>query len=550
MNSIAFVADAMVVIDIAWTVAGKAGPNAHHLETALASDADQMGNRIASVAPATEETCRNLNATATMASANDTTDIWAPYKATGLKLKVFAEVSPDTGNGSVARRSYAEGRREARESPATTPVPDEETHLGDGKRTSHLESLGGGILGALNKGDDTSDRRPRSFPNTKETRKERERDAHDVVVDGFLRTRRHQRAESDGPPRRSFGDARSRKTAAATHGCGSGRVSDKLLKRSRTEIGVSAINDQAGSGGGRQRVKEPENSVEKLFHAREGSGEADGIWAGRRVSMVEEGEGGGTVGEEVGGRTGGKEGGRKRSGLLSPLSIRVEDNDGPVDDLFGIARAPRVAEVGSSGPASCPTRPSGYSGERGEGRDTLSVNHVQVLSALPVIPPYSGLQKSCLLCPRRNFDNRSVKRPPESRESDGHTMWFRSFPYILSMIMLVLTMCTSLSVDGSQLVHTPNRPLCLTRVVYLPHCRGKNQAIFSAKDSGSPCVSSSSSGLCHFPPLPRPPPTATPVRRSSGKTTKRWRRKARQTMLVLPPRSGLPRIRIVPPHQG
>lgn len=382
----------MVVVDIAWTVAGKAGSNAHHLEMALASTADRESGSGGSVAPAAEERCNNVNSTAIMAASNDTTDIWAPYKATGLELKVFTEVSPDSGVVGVARRSSAKGQRETRGSTATTttPVSDEKKYRGDGMRTAPPpEPLDRETLAALSNSGSTSERRPRTFPRTQGTRKERENKG-DNAVDGPVRTHRHHRAESDGLPQRgSFGGAWGRKTAAA-HGRSSGRLSGKLLRRSRTEICApaekevqqGAANDEAGGGGGRRGGKEPDKQspTRKLFGAGEGSGEADGLWAGSssRVCTGEEGGGDGRVGEEVVEKTGETERGRNKSESISPLSIRVEDDDDLVGGLFVSARASRVAGVGSSGPASCPPRPSGDPGERGEGRDAFNVDHVQV----------------------------------------------------------------------------------------------------------------------------------------------------------------------------
>lgn len=403
LSSIAFIADAMVVIDIAWTVAGSAGPNAHHLEMALASPADREGNSRWSVAPAAEKGCGKLNTTATAASANETTDIWTPYKATGLKLKISAEISPDTGDGGVASRSSARGHGETREPPATTPVSDGKTYLEDGLNVLPLEPLGRGTLGALGNSGNTSTRRPRSFPNTKGIMKEREKES-DGVVNGFLRTHRHQRAESDGPPQRSFGGARSGKTAAA-HGRSSGFLSDKRRRRSRTErcapeekeTQEGAVSDEAGGGGGLHRAKESEklSPTQKLFSMSEGSGEAIGSWAGSRVSMGEKGEGGGRVGEEGGERIEGRKGGQNEIKSISPLTLRVEDDDDLVDGLPGLARTPRVAGMRSSGPASCPPRPSGDPGDHVEGRDAFNVDHAQVrLAHVPVMPLYFGLQKS------------------------------------------------------------------------------------------------------------------------------------------------------------
>lgn len=427
----------MVVVDIAWTVAGSAGPNAHHLEMAVVSAADPEGNGRCSVKPNAEESCRKPNTTDAKVIASDTTDIWAPYKATGLELKISADVSPDTGYVDASRRPPAEGNGGTRDSPATTPVPDGNASVRDRRRTLSPEPLGRGGLDALGNSGDTSARRPRAFPKTKGTRNGREKEGDDVV-DGFLRNHRHQRAESDGPPRHSFGGARGRKTAAA-HGRGSGRLSDRLLRRSRTVIYApddkgkqeEAVNDEGDRARGRHGGHETQElgPTQKLFGGNEGSGEAGGTWPGRRFSMGEEGQGGGNVGTEEGERT--RQGGAGQKELVapSPLSIQVEDDDDLVDRLFCLGR---MAGVRSSGPASCPPRPSGDPGGRGKGRGAFDMDPVQVRCALPVIPLYSGRQNSRLFGVSGKRDTRSADIPHNNVIRSTPNVWLGSISPLLS----------------------------------------------------------------------------------------------------------------------
>lgn len=373
LNSTVFVAEAMAVLDFAWTVTGNAGPNAHHLEQALASVADRQVYTGVGMA-ATEESHFQADTNAAVPrAANPAPDMWAPYRATGLQLKISTEISPDTvggggGGGRAARWQRMSG------SPANSPVLGGSNTSWGSPRASPMNRR---TARARSDGGKSSTGTPKSFPRTEGTGEKR-----DGVVNGvgdeILRGHRRERAESDGPAppprRRSFGRR-------------SGSLSDILLRRPRTTIDASEEGrerhgggDAKGMAGGRGSADERPSALPEAFVVDRGDREAFGAWAGANsggTGMGEERGGGEKVGER-GGDVGGRQKGAR---VRRPLRIHIEDDGGPVDGLAGKTRARRVEGEASNGSSSNPSRKSdgGNACGKGEGARNVFFSQVQWL---------------------------------------------------------------------------------------------------------------------------------------------------------------------------
>ncbi|CAM9317142.1 unnamed protein product, partial [Ectocarpus sp. 8 AP-2014] len=422
-HSVAFVAEVMVILDIAWTCAGHAGPNGHHLEIlstagtvgqgrengrgAVAGGAATIATATATATatsgvssgggagfcspsipasrpanPAVEGNRNETNNSAATTGTNGHSDLWAPYRATGLKLKVSAEISPDKiggGGGGGGDRQSPQGQRGTCVSRATSPVPVRRTISSSGGGGSlGISPVHGGTLKSVprNNGSSSGDdhaRRPNSFPRSKPLGKEDKKDDDDDAggsdTCSGLRAHRHQRADSDGPlrPRRW---RRAKTPEAAGHGnvTGSGFLSDMMRRRSRTvsdKLEEQVPLEQAGARRG-----------DKLSIARQvfdgGGGEVEAL-AGRSSTIGSRSneEGGGSVG---GGGEGEGEGGREHKSRRQPfpsLSITADDDNETAGSLPGFVELDSTAAAGGrfSGPASCPSRPSGC---QGEARDSFN----------------------------------------------------------------------------------------------------------------------------------------------------------------------------------
>lgn len=86
MSSMAFLAEAHVATEFQWTCAGSQGPYAHHIEAVLQHEVGELNSvdREESTASARRGV-----------SAQAERDLWIPYRATGLQLKVAADISPN-----------------------------------------------------------------------------------------------------------------------------------------------------------------------------------------------------------------------------------------------------------------------------------------------------------------------------------------------------------------------------------------------------------------------------------------------------------------------
>lgn len=184
-----------------------------------------------------------------------------------------------------------------------------------------------------------------------------------------LRAHRHQRADSDGPLRPPrWRRAKAPEAAGHSNVTGSGFLSDMMRRRSRTvsdKLEEQVPLEQAGARRG-----------DKLSIAREvfdgGGGEVEAL-AGRRSNE----EGGGNGG---GGGEGEGEGGREHKSRRQPfpsLTITADDDNETAGGLPGFVELDSTAAAGGrfSGPASCPSRPSGC---RREARDSFNAEPAQV----------------------------------------------------------------------------------------------------------------------------------------------------------------------------
>ena len=363
LNSTAFIADAMVVMDFAWTVAGSAGPNAHHLETALAAGVDSQVS-VGVGRAAAEESRSQADIKAPMSRAKNTTpDMWAPYRATGLQLKISTEVSSECS-------PVLDGPRLSRGGPRASPID---------RRTTRTRS----DIGHSNT------TKSESFPRSEETGKQRGGNVGGVG-DELLRAPRHERAGSEGPlppRRRSFGRYRSGKPAAAARGRGSGSLSDILLRRSRAPSDASEegrkkdfVGDAKGGAEGGGRTDERLSVAPQECGGDRVNREAVGAWASSSdIAGMREGRERGEVERKNVGERGGDGGERpKEMRVRRPLRIHIADGDGPGDALVGNTRTRRVEGEKSNGPASRPSRTSGDGNARGEGRGARSVLFTQV----------------------------------------------------------------------------------------------------------------------------------------------------------------------------
>lgn len=399
----------MVAIDLAWTCTGSAGPNSHHLEMVLPHAAvgrhginyDDKGSVATTTGEESRRTTSNTAANSTTRVKNDT-NMWAPYRATGLSIKISAEITPDPIGGRASggdgnghdRRPAARGNGGASGNPAASPVPEGTTKNGGSR---NLSPRGGGILDIrINNGGSSSTERPKSFPMAQKADKEENGGGDDDDAGSSApRPHRHQRAESDGPlsPPWRFRYGRSgKKSAEGVHSRGSGLLSDRLLRRSKT-VAPTAIEaggqeeqravagDEADGGrngsGGRSRV------AARVFGMGEGSGETavgpTRVGRSRTNSMREEVGGageGGRGGEEGGGGVSGvEEEIQEASRIQQPLTIHVEDEY----DLPGLKDISTTVGVRSSGPASCPSRPCRVGGvSYAGGRGAFNVGYAEV----------------------------------------------------------------------------------------------------------------------------------------------------------------------------
>ncbi|CAB1119520.1 unnamed protein product [Ectocarpus sp. CCAP 1310/34] len=427
-HSVAFVAEIMLKLDIAWACAGHAGPNGHHLEilstagtvgqgredvrgavdgsaatiatataTATATSGISSGggagfsspsipaSRPANPAPEGNRSETNNSTAAT--STKGHSDLWAPYRATGLKLKISAEISPDKigsggGGGGGGDRQSPQGQGGACVSPATSPVPVRRTISSSGDGSLGVSPVHGGTLKSVprNNGSSSGDghaSRPNSFPRSKpmgEEDKEEDDDAGGSDTCSGLRAHRHQRADSNGPlrPPRWM---RAKAPEAAGHGnvSGSGFLSDMMRWRCRTVSDMLEEQLPLEQAGARRR--------DKLSISREvfdgGGGEVEAL-AGRSSTIGSRSneEGGGSGG---GGGEGEGEGRRQNISRRQPfpsLTITADDDNETAGGLPGFVELDSTSAAGGrfSGPASCPSRPSGC---RGEARDSFNAESAQ-----------------------------------------------------------------------------------------------------------------------------------------------------------------------------
>ncbi len=387
----------MVVMDFAWTVAGSAGPNAHHLETALILGADRQVYAGVGIAADEKSHFRTENNAALPRAANPARDMWAPYRATGLQLKLSTEVSPDTvggGGSSISGRAARWWRMDG--SPANSSVPGGLNTSWGGPRASPTNRR---TARARSDGGNSSTGTPKSLSRREGTGEKRDKVVN-VVGDGPLRAHRHERAESDGPTppprRRSFGRR-------------SGSLSNLLLKRSRTASDASeegreghGAGDAKGMAGGGGRAGERPSAAPEALIVDEGDREAFGAWAGASSSGTGMGEGRGG-GEKVGER-GGDGGGRQNGARVRrPLTIHIEDDGGPDDGKPSKMRSRRVEGEASNGLASNPSRTSGGGNTCAEGKRARNVFFSHVWLGFPLYGRLSrrmqpkALAETCLL---------------------------------------------------------------------------------------------------------------------------------------------------------
>lgn len=439
-NSVAFVAEAAISTDFAWTCEASGGPDAHHLEinaagrvgrrciksrsgaidaldvTAAAAAAAAAGGSCTHGAPSSPslvpfspparstqgEGQSTLEAAATMAAAGDDIDMWAPYVATGLKLKISVKISPDTtggGDGLGDEELVDKQHQPTAPSPASSPfVPNRRADSGTGLRASPLDGQTPGSMDHGVKGDRNA-RRPNSFPRRKRTEHNDGRDKEDDNVGfGFFRNYRHKRAGSDVPSQPQLGTTVHAGLVDPAVGIGktnrSGFLPGMLLTRSWA--GSDSLQDNhpgtQAAGDGTSRGESADgtemSAVLNVSNSDRGKGEArserDRGGRGRDEAGVagRDGEGGRGGLEEAAANVGtrGASGscGQEQSRVPPPLTINLEGQDDPADGLFRSMRMPStvVASPGIlTGPASCSSKPSGT---RTGGRAAFPVDSAQV----------------------------------------------------------------------------------------------------------------------------------------------------------------------------
>lgn len=283
--SVAFIADALVSIDYAWTCEGGYNPNSHHLEHSLAlganseSSLDGATSQAARAATSLTYQCRGSED-----SSNAVADMWDPYRATGLKLKVSVEVSPDKLGG---------------------------------------KEMGAAAAAPAENDSSTKSRSP---------------------CDG---SRRHRRADSDGPAgRRSVGRGLGSSESGGGGGSG-GRGGGNSGRGSRTFFAERMFGRSRAVSDGLQLKQEGEVHAEGegRFDVK---GENRGDTEGEVVcDDAEPARSSGDVGSEQAGH----------QPEPPPLTVQVEENN--FADLGERTSATKSSFAVPEGPASCPPRSSG-----------------------------------------------------------------------------------------------------------------------------------------------------------------------------------------------
>ena len=371
IDSVAFVSDATLAIDFQWTCEGHTDPNSHHLETTLTGGggsggvADFSSTNVsgallrparvaavtrtaasATVAVAEAEAAEAAEATETaeaaeaaeaaevaataaapemaapeqlyrlpraggvaVASAIESGDMWRPYRATGLTLKVAIEIAPETsgdrGRGAVP----------------TATIPDAAA-----SRERRFTDGSGGDEGGGDGDDSGSIRISRPRALTREPTEGHRRGGGSGGGGSGTRRHRHRRSESDcAGGRWGFG--------LNGRGGGRGFFAERLFGRSRTDIdGVEDHDGDRGAGGDGG-----------------GGGGGGGSDSRRKVDT------GGGAGLDASG------GGGHAPSVVSHLTIQVDED--PYGDP-GNESVPPERDVNNNhnnldGPASCPERSFG-----------------------------------------------------------------------------------------------------------------------------------------------------------------------------------------------
>lgn len=154
--SIAFLADAMVSINLTWTCGMGADPNGHHLETLLNTGSRNMANTSPAVPSPLRRPATAMMATlpsGTLAEGSRsiaTMDMWAPYRATGLKITLSMEIDPDKLGGPKAEWAAASPKAKPQSvcgssnQPRTPTTQKGEAAAAGGRRHKRADSEGAG----------------------------------------------------------------------------------------------------------------------------------------------------------------------------------------------------------------------------------------------------------------------------------------------------------------------------------------------------------------------------------------------------------------------
>ena len=361
IDSVAFVSDATLAIDFGWMCQGLNDPNSHHLETLLTIGGDGGGGGggrgggggvacsssssvsgassiVAPVPPVLPEPARAAAVAGVAASepahripgggaveggARPGDDMWAPYRATGLTLKVSIDIAPEKSGDH--ERGFP------------TVIPGAARQ---GQGFVDGEGMDGGGGGGGDGGGSTRVSRPRAL-----TREPMEGcgiggsggrgGGGGDDGGGGSGTRRHRRSESDcAGGRWGFGfNARGR---------GRGFFADRLFGKSRTN--TNEVEDHAGNSGGSGGGG-----------GAEGGEGGVGVGTGNRYDVS--GGSGGICGvglEAIGG-------GYDPHSAMSNLTVQVEVD--PYGDTIRKATPPGEEDGHNhhhlDGPASCPERSFG-----------------------------------------------------------------------------------------------------------------------------------------------------------------------------------------------
>ncbi|CAM9101923.1 unnamed protein product, partial [Scytosiphon promiscuus] len=308
--------------------------------------------------------------------------MWAPYRATGLKLTISVKISPDTigggdGCGVSDGTPVAKANEPAAPSPASSPLPERRVDSEAALRASQLD--GAVLASAKMTKDDDRARRPNSFPRRKRTVDKGRQDKEDSNVGtGFFRNYRHKRANSDVPllPRQGAIGAELLEPGI---GCGrrasSGLLADTLLRRSgaardrlpdvvQTGQSEGVENSRGESAGGVEMNADQSVSSSDYGRYEVHGGRSGGDRGHNRITVGGrdgEREREGSGGRESGGTRGASgDPGREDSRVPPPLITSPEGNNDLADSLPRMVRilsTTALTRKTLNGPTSCPPRP-------------------------------------------------------------------------------------------------------------------------------------------------------------------------------------------------